>query len=271
MSTVKPISTYIHQFIYTIKAYPKGIRFIRRNQLWRGLGEYGWFSKLLIAVAVLVGFKFLLVFAKLFGKTSWDGPFAAVNNMGLVLGDFAHETFSLMRSGSMKYIMLILLEVVIFHFARRTIEVLTKKSQPITFDDFFRAQIRMLKVSVRSWVMESIAVVLIKAFFDFFHAGEFLQPVLVYGVQCYFVGFAIVDNFNEQYHLTIKESAKYTQHYAGVAIAVGLALKVLFYIPVAGAVLAPLITSVVCVLVMFELSDLELLGKKTAIELEDLV
>lgn len=99
---------------------------------------------------------------------------------------------------------------------------------------------------------------------------EFMKPVLVFAVQCYYLGFTIVDNYNEQFGLSIKDSAKYTyQNHLGVALGVGLILNILLFIPVLGVVVGPLLSAVTATLVMYQLSDLHLLEGDLAVKLDD--
>ena len=87
-----------------------------------------------------------------------------------------------------------LVEVIIFHVSRRTLEIIAEKKGDTSFDTFVKAQIRMLKVIIRAWVLELIITSLIKVVFSIFGTLEFLQPIFIFGVQCYFLGFIVMDN-----------------------------------------------------------------------------
>ena len=66
----------------------------------------------------------------------------------------AFEGYDFLFVGGMKYVMMMLLEVVIFHMVRVTLEKLTGQTSDLSFQAFFNAQIRMIKVSIRSYIME---------------------------------------------------------------------------------------------------------------------
>ena len=74
-------------------------------------------------------------------------------------------------------------------------------------------------------------------------------------IQCYFLGFAVIDNYNEIYKLSIKESAKYTRIYAGVALGIGAAVYVLMLLPIIGTIFAPLLGAVAGTMTMYELEQ----------------
>ncbi len=262
---------YFRQFVETLLNFPRAALFIRDHKLWEGFFNYGWLSRFFIAIAILLGIKFLSIFADWMGSLSLDDPGTMVTNMGLLVKDFALEGYGFLFAGGMKYLMLILLEVLVFHFSRRTLGILLGKESDTSFDSFLKAQMRMIKIAFRSWIMELIASGLIKIFFGIFGFIDFLEPMLLFGVQCYYLGFAILDNYFEQFEMTIKESAKYAQNYVGVALALGVVLYGLLLIPLVGSITAPIIGAVTASLVLYRISDLHLLGKETEIELDELV
>lgn len=246
-----------HQFQYALLKHREAPMFIRKHKLWEGFWRYGWVSRMLVVIALLIGIKLFSIFWNWWGKAELDDLGSAVSSMGMLAGDFFKEGFDYLFLGGMKYVMLILMEVLVFHFCRRTVSILTGKDSPASFDDFFKAQVRMIRVSIRSWIRESIVTVLLGVAFGVAGFLHFLEPVAVFIVQCYYLGFTIVDNYNEQFGLSVKESAQdvYERH-AGVALAVGAVLNVLLVIPLLGAVVAPFLSAVAATLVMFELSDL---------------
>ncbi len=270
-SQISKARDYFRQFVDTLFNFPKAGHFIRDHRLWEGFFDYGWLSRLFIFIAVILGLKFLSVFINWFGDLSLSDPAGMAVNMGVLMKDFAVEGFDFLFAGGMKYVMLVLLEVLVFHFSRRTLAILLNKESETSFDCFVKAQMRMIKIALLSWVMEMIASILIKIFFGIFGFIDFLEPLLLFGVQCYYLGFAIIDNYFEQFDMSIKESAKYAQNYVGVALALGLVLYVLLLIPVVGTITAPILGAVTASLVLYRISDLHLVGKQTEIKLDDLV
>lgn len=265
------LKEYGEQFRFTLFKMPPAWRFIQEHRLWEGFWKYGWVSRLLIVAALLIGLKFLSIAVNWFQNISAGNPQQAFQSMGMLAEQFFTEGFGFMFSGSMKYVMLILLEVLVFHFSRRTVYILTGNEANAEFQDFVDAQVRMIKVGVYAWVMELIFTIMFKVFFGIFGFLDFLQPAFVFAIQCYFLGFAILDNYHEQFGLSIKESRQYALNYIGVAAAAGLVAYLLMLVPVAGVIAAPILTSVAATLVMYELSDLHILGKEALGEPEEVV
>src|SRR5690606_38101073 len=75
-----------------------------------------------------------------------------------MVSDLYHEGFAEIFSGNMRYVMLILLEVIIFHVCRRTLEIRTGEKLEPTFKEFVRAQVRMLQVGIMIMIMGKIIV-----------------------------------------------------------------------------------------------------------------
>lgn len=261
---------YFEQFIFTLKKHRDAIDFIYKHRIWEGFWKYGWVAKLLVVVGVLIGMKFLSIIFNWFNRADTSDPIAVISSVGSLMGQVAEEGYQFLFFGGMKYILMILLEIVVFHVCRRTTAILTGQDTEASFDAFLKAQIRMIKVVIRCYIMEMIATILLKIFFGIFGFIDFLQPAFIFGVQCYYLGFAILDNYFEQFNLSIKESVKYARDYIGVALAIGLLLQGMFSIPVAGAVAGPFISAVAVTLVMYELSDLHR-RPKVQVEPEEVV
>lgn len=261
---------YFEQFIFTLKKHRDAIDFIYKHRIWEGFWKYGWVAKLLVVVGVLIGMKFLSIIFNWFNQADTSDPIAVISSVGSLMGQVAEEGYHFLFFGGMKYILMILLEIIVFHVCRRTTAILTGQDSQAGFDAFLKAQVRMIKVVIRCYIMEMIATIFLKIFFGIFEFIDFLQPALVFGVQCYYLGFALLDNYFEQFHLSIKESVKYARDYIGVALAIGLLLQGMFSIPVAGAVAGPFISAVAVTLVMYELSDLHR-RPKAPVETEEVV
>ena len=267
----RPIPEYLDQFRSTTQSLVKSISFIREHKVWKGLLQYGWVMRGLLIVGGILGLKFFSVLMGWMGKAKVDDPMEAISSMGVLAMDVMHEGYDLLFSSSSKYIVLILLEIVIFHFARRTVEILSGQPSQSSFNDFMAAQIRMIKIAFISWILENIATNMIAFAFGLFDPIGVLEPTLIFAVQCFFLGFAILDNYHEQFEMSIKESLQYSKGYIGVALAAGIFLYLAMLIPGIGSVAGTLIAAVGVSIVMFKLSDLHLLNKDLEMKLDDYV
>lgn len=230
--------------------------FIRENQIWNGLTKYTWLSKFLMLVGIIGGIAFIR-FVFNYWSAAPDISTQSLAGFGTTLGNFFVEGYDLFIIGGLKYVILILMEVVIFHFARRTIEIKTGEDIDTSLKAFIEAQIRMVKVVFYSYLMESIVTFLVVKLAFSMLGLHFLDPVATLLIQSYFLGFAVIDNYNEIYHMTIKQSFKYTQQYAAVALIVGLVVYIIMMLPLLGTLLGPLIGAVVGAMTMYELHQID--------------
>lgn len=268
---IKNWKTYVDQFRLTLQQETHAIHFIRQYKLWEGIQHYGWLSKVLLFFAFIAGLKFLSIFFNWISNLKLNTTEQAFQSMGLFFHDFAAGGYDFVFSGMTKYLILILAEVLVFHCCRRTIQILMRRNDPPEFKDFIDAQKRMIAVAIYSWVMELIFTIFIKMATGIVNPLAFLEEAAIFIVQCYFLGFAIIDNYHEQFGLSIKESAKLTQNYLGVAMAAGLSLYLIMLIPLAGAIVAPIVVTVAVAHTMYRVSDLHLLGKDIFKKVEEFV
>ena len=181
------LKTYFIQFRDTILTNSDAVIFIRKNKLWEGFWRYGWVAKALVIMAIFLGLKFLQTIVDWWNTTEADDPVEVAASVGHLFQDIAFEGYDFLFVGGMKYVMMMLLEVVIFHMVRGTLEKLTGQTSDMSFQAFFNAQIRMIKVSIRSYIMEILFGIVIAIVFSLAFGFGFLKPVVKYIVHCYFL------------------------------------------------------------------------------------
>ncbi|HQU61303.1 MAG TPA: hypothetical protein PLU64_18975 [Saprospiraceae bacterium] len=244
------------QFRYTLFKLPEAYRFIREQKLWRGIWDYSWLTRVLMFLAVILALKFFGIFISWVRSFHPDSAGEVFSSMGVLAGRFFKEGFGFILGGGAKYGVIVLAEILVFHFSRKALDIINGDEGDANLKDFFKAQTRSIKVGLYAWVVELAISGMLGIAFGIFSSVALLKPALLFVAQCYLLGFTIIDNFNEQYELTIKESLRYTLRYAGIATAIGLTTYLLLLIPLAGAIAGTVLTSVAATLVMFELSDL---------------
>ncbi|MDX1943282.1 MAG: hypothetical protein SFU99_22140 [Saprospiraceae bacterium] len=267
------VANYIHQIKLTLQTYKGSLLFVRKHRLWEGFWNYGWVSRFLIFVSIILGFKFLAIFWEWANKAMHSDTSQMKNIAFGMASDLYNEGFAEIFSGNMRYVMLILLEVIIFHVCRRTLELKMGDLPDPTFKEFIHAQIRMLKVGILIMVLGKVIVAVASIPLGFTGISWLLKPGFQKFIEFFFLGFAVIDNYHEQFHLTIEESLKNSLNYVGVALGIGVVLYVLMAIPIIGPIIGPLLATVTTTLVMYEVSDLHRHHKALpgATEVEDVV
>lgn len=259
MSRVDSTINYVRQFSLAIASWQQSWYFVQEHKPWKGLKEYGWVAKLVIAGAVLFGFQFcysLVSWISNLGASSQ--PLGLTSTMSTFYSDVALKNFEWIFSGGSKYLILILLEVLVFHFTRFTLSFLTGRESDSTFDAFIKAEIRMIKVSIRCWFMETVIIFLLGIGLSIF-GMEGSKEFLGFFIQCYFLGYAMIDNYFECFGATIKESFTQVWEVPGVAIGIGIVAYGLMHIPLVGVVLATTFGAVAATIAIYKLQPPEAL------------
>ncbi|MCB0517697.1 MAG: hypothetical protein H6577_00590 [Lewinellaceae bacterium] len=256
---------FIRQFAVTLLLHKKAYDFIKEHRPWEGLQQYGWTAKVLIAAAVIFGLQFFYGFYEMVSQAVED-PTTFGASINAAFADFDFEKFNWMLQGGRKYLVLIVLEIVTFHFVQRTLEIRMGREPERTFGAFLKAQKRMVAVSFISWVMENIVQTVVNIPLGIFGL-DFLEQAAGLAIQFFFLGFAMIDNYHECFHLKVTESRKRTWRVSGVAIATGAVAYVLMFIPLAGVVVASMLGAVTAVMAMerfLPITDEEMLAYEMA-------
>lgn len=250
--------TGIHEFCYTLLAFPRAWHFMRNHRLWEGLRQYGWVARSLVIIGVLI-VGYAIVEAWDWMDSHADAPLTAmVMGSESLIWQWFEELYNSMSDGMLNMVTLVLLEVVIYHFMRRTLQIVLKKNieNAHTFKPFLDAQIRMVIVTLIATIFQGLVL----NFAEAIHEGWLFQVFSVL-VQSYFLGFVIADNYNEQFGLTIQQSQRNLfRNYIGICLGLGFPLYLMLKVPLFGTVLGPLVASVTAAIVLRELSDLHIIG-----------
>ena len=270
MKESKP-DEFVEQFIQTVLTYRKAIGFARKHKVWQGFWNYGWVSRALIILAMIAGLKFFQIYIHWISQASVKSPIGALQSMGTLVSDLAVGGYHLFFAGSMKYVIIILMEVIIFHASRRTIKILTEKEGETDFNAFLKAQIRMLKVVIRTWILEMILTLILKVAVGIVDPLAFLEYPLSIAIQSYCLGLVVMDNYFEQFGLSIKESFQYARNYRGVALGVGAVLNAIMLVPLIGSFVGPFLAAITATLVLYKISDIHIMHREEIDGVEEMV
>ncbi len=227
------------------------ISFIKEYRLWQGINQYRWLSKLLVLLAVLVGISFIKQLLNWYHSSDTD-ELGILGSASGVLSSIWENGQQLFVLGSYRYVMLFLIEVLVFHFVRRALMITTGEDIDTRFRTFLSCQYRMLGVTLFCIIMEYVTSTLLNIPLRILSLGV-LSPLLFAIVQAYYTGIIIIDNYNEVYHMNIKQSYYYCWQYGGVTLIVGGIVAVLMLIPVIGVLVGPIFGSVVAARTMHDL------------------
>ncbi len=258
-----------------LKALASTPHFIQKHQLWRGFFENG--GVLFFSVIIAIAFSYILygdIYDYFFPSeeiVNIELSTEEINELDEELQELEKALDELpteaqedieeakqsiregkeqlqkkhkpLFSGSLKFLLLIFLEVLIFHFSVRTNNILKKEQNVVAFKGFYNAQIRMIKVLFRKWLYSLLMYIFISIACGFLGIS-FLRDFIMFFVYSFYFGFAFLDNYLEQYHYTIEESARCVQRHFGAATTLGITSSLLVSIPIIGPLIIPFVCGI---------------------------
>lgn len=237
----------LHQFVATIILHKKALEFLQEQKPWKGIGKLGWALWVMLGAAALLSFQFFREIVHTF-KTVQESHLS----MSASLASFiSFEKIAWISQGSRKYLVMIVLELVVFYTIQKTLQIRTGRTPKLTTNDFIGAEVRIVKSTVLAWVLETISRFLVVNLALGILGVDWLKQPVGFLIQCYFLGFAMVDNYHECFDLKVSQSEKRTRRMvSGVAIATGMVTFLLMHVPLVGAFAATLVSGVAATLAM---------------------
>ncbi|MBK9013064.1 MAG: hypothetical protein IPM82_02695 [Saprospiraceae bacterium] len=237
----------IHQFVATIILHKKAVEFIREQKPWQGMDRLGWVLWVMAISAALISFQF---FQEMFHTIKEVRDNQLPISAGLA-STFSFEKIAWIAQGSRKYLIMIVLQLVVFYTIQKTLEIRIGRKPALTTKAFIDAQFRIISSTILAWVLETITRFLVVNLALGILGFHWLKQPTGFVIQCYFLGFAMIDNYHGCFGMKVSQSEKRTRKAAvGVAIAIGLVAQLLMHVPLIGAFAATMLGAVVATLAM---------------------
>ena len=192
----------IPHFINGAKVLRDTIPFVLKHKLWKGFFQHKWVLFLSIAISILFSY---LVFQDFFSAMFIEKELDTVVQAGMsfdvekLVNEVQNEGKKGAFSSGTKYILLILLEVVIFHFSIKTLSILSENGEEPKFKDFLNAEKRMIKLMAINYIKGLIALGVISIGLSILGFKGWTSFIMFF-IYAYFVGHAFLDNYNEQFN-----------------------------------------------------------------------
>ncbi len=244
MSNAIPKNTAFYQIQAIFDVMRATPQFVIDNKLWNAIKEQK--ALLMFAIAVSFLFTYLLYgdvqeFISAFFERNAGVPVASESlqqSEMIDLESIERPALSEMFSSSTKFMLMVILEVIIFSFSVKTLNILRNQSRILKFKDFWKAEIRMLVVMLLSFIAGIVLLTLTKVILGIIGL-KFLTSFVMFFVYAYIIGYAFFDNFNEQFGLKIKQSRNIIWKHKFAALGLGLIATILLFIPLIGALIVP--------------------------------
>ena len=143
-----------------------------------------------------------------------------------------------------KYVVMILLSPVLTQLSARTERILSGHTYPFGFRQYVHNLLRGLQIAFRNLFFQMIIVMLWLVIAAFVPGADVATPVVVFFIGFYFYGFYFMDYVSERLGYNLQESVNFIRKNAAFAFTIGGIFSLLFLIPYAGVVVAPISASI---------------------------
>ena len=241
----------IKQIVRIINATRQSIPFFRNNRLLHGLFQQKWIVLVLIIGSCLYSYSFIKDVYDFFSTPATNEVLEASLSNTADLGKISEVVKDQGKQaafhGGSKYLLLILLEVIIFFVSVKTLSILNNEPHKPTFKEFIRAEERMIKVMFSNFILALIIQIFVYIALSILGFSD-LSVFVMFFVHAYFIGYAFLDNYNEQFGLKLKESRKIITQHKFASTALGVLISGILIIPVLGAIITPFLGAVIATL-----------------------
>ncbi len=234
----------LKEIITAIQAYLQTHRFIIKHRLWKWILIPGILYMLLFATGIYFFFtSSSTVIEWMFLKTGvkgwmdkWDETWL---RFLLIFGRIMIQLVFLMFYFSLfKYVFLILGSPVFAYLSEKTEAILEGKDFPFSFTQLAKDIVRGIRIALRNMLWQTVYAVSI-FILAFIPVVGWITPLISLLVECYYLGFSMLDYSCERHKLSTSQSIAFIGKHKGLAIGNGLVFLLMHIIPILGWVLAP--------------------------------
>lgn len=234
----------LKEIIISIRAYYKAHQFIRKHRLWKWIIIPGIFYLLLFVVGIYfylnTSYRVVQFLFTEIGIKKWlEAHNGSVINFLFLFGQVVLQLVMLLFYFSwFKYFFLIIGSPVFAYLSEKTELILLKKDFPFSFRRLLSDAWRGIRISIRNAFWQTLSTLFIFLLAVIPVAG-WIAPLLALSIECYYLGFSMLDYTNERRGLGVVRSIEYINKRKGLAIGNGMVFYMVLAIPLLGWVVAP--------------------------------
>jgi len=234
----------LKEFIISFQSYYHTHRFIIKHRLWKWIFVPGLIYGILFFLGIWLfwvssssAIEFMLQ------KTGIKEWMQQLQNSWLsfllIFGQLIlHLVLMMFYFSLFKYLFLIIGSPLFAYLSEKTEAIIDGKDFPFNFRQLFKDIIRGIKLALRNMLWQTVYTVsiLILSFIPFI---GWVTPLLALSIECYYLGFSMLDYSCERNKLTPSQSIAFIGQHKGLAIGNGLIFLLMHLVPFIGWILAP--------------------------------
>lgn len=234
----------LKEIIISIRAYYKAHQFIRKHGLWKWIIIPGIIYLFLFVAGIYfylnTSYKVMQFFFTGIGIKKWllDHNGSVINFLFLFSQVVLQLVMLLFYFSWFKYFFLVIGSPVFAYLSEKTESILLKKDFPFSFRKLLSDSWRGIRISMRNAFWQTLVTLLIFLLALLPVAG-WIAPLLALSIECYYLGFSMMDYTNERRGLGVSGSIEFINKRKGLAVGNGMLFYMALTIPLLGWVLAP--------------------------------
>jgi CysZ protein len=234
----------LKEIVTAIQAYFQTHRFIKRHRLWKWIIIPGLIYTLLFLLGIVVFIKsssYAINFVLL--KTGAIDWIQKMQNSWLswllIFGQFMLQLVLLLFYFSLfKYLFLIIGSPLFAYLSEKTEAIMEGTDFPFSFAQLAKDMVRGIRIACRNMLWQTVYAVSI-FILAFVPVIGWVTPLIGLLVECYYLGFSMLDYSCERHKLSTSQSISFIGSRKGLAIGNGIVFYLMHIIPLVGWVLAP--------------------------------
>ena len=236
---------FFKEFGIGVSHYAIAFKFINQNRLWSWLVIP---CLLNLLAFVVVGYfswiytgdllDYLLIQIGIEGDSWWRA------GLQVLISFIVRLIIVMLYLKLFRYIVLIFFAPMLAFISDKIQEISTGRKKPFTANQFIKDVVRGVMLAVKNLTLEIIVTMCILLFSFVAPILAVAAPFLIYAVESYYFGFAMLDYRNEFMLLSGKESRQLINKHRGLVLGIGAMFNLMLFIPFLGVLLAPVLSVV---------------------------
>lgn len=246
----------LKEIIIAIQSFVHAHRFIVKHRLWKWILIPG----LIYTILFIIGIYFFwissnsaieFVLHETGVKTWLDKMHDSWLTWFFIIGQIIMRLVLLLFYFSLfKYLFLIIGSPVFAYLSEKTESIIEEKEFPFSFKQLMIDIARAVKIALRNMLWQTVYVVTI-LILSFIPVFGWIAPLVSLFVECYYLGFSMLDYSSERNKMSAPQSILFISHHKGLAIGNGMVFYIMHLVPVVGWIFAPSYAVIAATLSLF--------------------
>ena len=234
----------LKEIVTAIQAYFQTHRFIIKHRLWKWIFIPGLIYTILFFLGIFLFAKsssnaidFMMVKT---GAAEWMQKMenSWLRWLVIFLQIIIYLVFIMFYFSLFKYLFLIIGSPLFAYLSEKTEAIMEGKDFPFSFTQLLKDIIRGIRIALRNMLWQTVYAIAI-FILAFIPVIGCITPLIALMIECYYLGFSMLDYSCERHKLSTSQSIAYIGKHKGLAIGNGMVFFMMHLIPVLGWILAP--------------------------------